>query len=386
MHIKSFKGPTVRDAIKAVKAELGGNALIINTKRLSTGLYEVIAAIDYDLTRPVDLTIPFGRSGGPASGDMGPDGRRGAEAHETPGTLSSGAGNRTACAESEIPAIDAELKELRELKDFCQNIAAQSATEHSRTYRKMEEELISNGVDKRLARKILVSAFNGAGKGKPDDEGAIKSCMRERILERIDVEDPLEGKSPIAFVGPAGVGKTTTIAKLAAVQALKKKRRVALLSMDTHRIAATEQLKVYGRIIGVPVEVARTPEELASLIAMHNDKDNILIDTAGRSQRSSAHMKELSALAALTPGLRFNLVLSAQTRDEALYDSIKGFSAVPYSSLTFTKLDEGPSYGQMLNTAMLAKRPVAYLSSGQRVPEDIELASAERLLNLFMPN
>ncbi len=382
MHIKSFKGPTVRDAIKAVKAELGGNALIINTKRISTGLYEVIAAIDYDLTRPIDLTIPFSRSGGPSSGGMGSDGRRDAG----PEAQGSGAQLRPVDAQGDIPSIDAELRELRELKDFCQNIAAQSATEHSRVYKKMEEELISNGVDKRLARKMLVSAFNGTGKEKPDDEGAIKSCMRERILERIEVEDPLEKKSPIAFVGPAGVGKTTTIAKLAAVQALKKKKRVALLSMDTHRIAATEQLKVYGRIIGVPVEVARTPEELASLIAAHNDKDNILIDTAGRSQRSSAHMEELSALAALTPEVRFNLVLSAQTRDEALYDSIKGFSAVPYSSLTFTKLDEGPSYGQMLNTAILAKRPVAYLSSGQRVPEDIELASTERLLNLFMPN
>lgn len=385
MHIKSFKGSTVRDAIKAVKAELGSSALIINTKRLSTGLYEVIAAVDYDLTRPVDLTIPFSRSGGPSSppsGDAGPGGLDGNDGTEQ----RTGAENRTACAENDISKFGAELDELRELKDFCRDIAAQAAAEHSTTYKKIEEELMANGVDKRLARKMLVSAFNGAGKNKSDDEGAVKSCMRQKILERIDVEDPLDKKAPIAFVGPAGVGKTTTIAKLAAVQALKKKKRVALLSMDTHRIAATEQLKVFGRIIGVPVDVARTPEELASLIACHGDKDNILIDTAGRSQRSAAHMKELFALASLTPGLRFNLVLSAQTRDQALYDSIKGFSAVPYDTLTFTKLDEGASYGQMLNTAILAKKPVAYLSAGQRVPDDIELASRERLLNLFMPN
>ncbi len=97
-------------------------------------------------------------------------------------------------------------------------------------------------------------------------------------------------------------------------------------------------------------------------------------------------MKELSALAALSPEVRFNLVLSSQTRDECLYDSIRGFSAVPFSSLTFTKLDEGSAYGPILNTAILAKKPIAYLTAGQRVPQDIELASKERLLNFFMPN
>lgn len=382
MHIKRFTGPTVRDAIKAVKAELGGDALIINTKRLATGLYEVIAAIDYDLTRPVDLSIPFATGGGAGPGPENSGGR-------TIGTewLGGGRGLKSEDGKvDEVSAFEMELKELRSLKDFCWTVATQSGTGHSQIYKKIEDELLLNGIDRRLAQKILISAFNGAGGDKGGDEGSIKSYMRKRIFERLNVEDPLLSRGALVFVGPAGVGKTTTIAKLAAIHSLKKKRRIALLSMDTYRIAAAEQLKTYGRIIGVPVEIAKTPKELASLIAVHRDKDNILIDTAGRSQRAGAHMKELSALAALSPEVRFNLVLSSQTRDECLYDSIRGFSAVPFSSLTFTKLDEGSAYGPILNTAILAKKPIAYLTAGQRVPEDIELASKERLLNFFMPN
>jgi flagellar biosynthesis protein FlhF len=210
--------------------------------------------------------------------------------------------------------------------------------------------------------------------------------MKEKITEKIRVSDPLDKKAVVTFVGPTGVGKTTTIAKLAAVHALKRKKRVALLTMDTYRIAAAEQLKVYGRIIGAPVEVARNAGELARHISSHRDKDIILIDTAGRNPRNRAHMEEIAAIERISPDIKFNLVLSAQTRDEGLYDCVRSYGNHSIDSLTFTKLDEGRIYGPILNTMLLARKPVAYLTNGQNVPDDIEIATKQRLVKYFMPN
>ncbi|MBI5810179.1 MAG: hypothetical protein HZB21_03195 [Deltaproteobacteria bacterium] len=132
--------------------------------------------------------------------------------------------------------------------------------------------------------------------------------------------------------------------------------------------------------------MARTPKELDALIRMHADKEMILIDTAGRGRKNAAHMRELKELSSVNQGIRFNLVLSAETRDEGLYESVRAFGCVPIDSLIFTKLDETGVYGQILNAMAFAKRPAAYLTTGQRVPEDIEHATRERLTNFFIPN
>lgn len=360
MHIKKFTGPTVKEAIKAVKAEFGGDALILSSKRIQTGVYEVVASVDYDLTRPVDVDISKASGGGMA--DPAP-------AHDAP----SG-------------AIKDELKDLRELKEFCISMMSQSRTRPAMIYTELEEEFARRGVDKTLAQKILMSAFKGVPREKTADPGYLKAYMREKMLEKIDVTDPLTRNRIVAFIGPPGVGKTTTIAKLAAIYSLKKKRSVALLTMDTYRIAAAEQLRVYGKIIGVPVEVARNAVELSSFISLHRDKDLILIDTAGRARRNTAHVKELNEMHRVCPEIRFNLVLSSQARDSWLYETVKGFSVVPIDSLTFTKLDEADIYGPILNTMVLARKPLAYITTGQRVPEDIELATKERLLHFCIPN
>ncbi len=128
------------------------------------------------------------------------------------------------------------------------------------------------------------------------------------------------------------------------------------------------------------------PSELGGLIREHSDKDLILIDTAGRGNNDSGHFKRLRELADIEPGIKFNLVLNSQVRDDSLAASLRAYKGVPVDSLSFTKLDEGPVYGQMLNAMMSAGKPVAYITAGQRVPEDIEVATRERLLNFILPN
>jgi len=358
MHIKRFTGSTVKEAIKAIKAEFGENALVLSTKRLGKGLHEVVAAIDYDLSSPIDLDI---------------------EADRRLKTATAGAAKGSRARDGVDPVVRRDIKEL---KDLCWTMINQGRGPVSGALAKLEAEFVANGVDKRLARNVLAGTFKGA---KAGDISAMKSLLRKRIYDRISVSDPLAQKGNVMFIGPTGVGKTTTIAKLAAIHALKKKRKVALLTMDTYRIAAAEQLKVYGKIIGLPVEVARNAGELSVLLKTHSDKDHVFIDTAGRSRKNAEHLRVLRSVAEVDPGIRFNLVLSVLTRDEGLYRCINGFKSLPIDSLTFTKLDEASVFGPILNSMVMSGRPVAYLTTGQRVPEDIELATRENVLNYVMP-
>ena len=379
MRIKSFTGPSVREALKLVKAEFGEHSLILSNKKLATGLYEVVGAVDYDLTDAVavDLKAASGTSGNSPAGQGG-----------KAGGANSGTNRATSQAADASVATELkkELRELRELKDLCVSFVSRSGGPVSEVFNKLEENLVKSGVDKRLARKILMNTLSGVTKEKTADIMYLKACMRKKVYEKIIVKDPLAGGGAVAFVGPEGVGKTTTIAKLAAHHALKGKKRMALLTMDTYRIAASEQLKVYGRLIGVPVEVARDVSELKSFMSSHRDKDLILVDTAGRGQKDASRMNELKLLADECPEMKFNLVLNSQTRDESMYESVKGFGALPIDSLSFTRLDEGSAHGSILNAMVLAHKPIAYLSTGSRVPEDIETASRERLISFFMPN
>jgi flagellar biosynthesis protein FlhF len=169
------------------------------------------------------------------------------------------------------------------------------------------------------------------------------------------------------------VGKTTTIAKLAAA-AVAAGSRVALVTIDTFRIAAVEQLKVYAEIMNLPVEVIYRPDQLPQILQQHRDKDLILIDTAGRSPHDSERIAELGEFLCAGSGIENWLVLAAHSRDDQLRQVVEKFSHVPLASLVFTKLDECDSWGSLLNLPTRAALPIACLTNGQQVPEDLLLA------------
>jgi flagellar biosynthesis protein FlhF len=165
---------------------------------------------------------------------------------------------------------------------------------------------------------------------------------------------------------------------MAASQLLRGVTGVALITIDTYRIAAVEQLKVYGEIMNIPVEVVTTPEQLQQALKRHRDKELILIDTAGRSPRDDMSIAELTTFLE-TADTENHLVLSATTRDRELTDTVKRFGRIPLHSLVFTKLDECEQCGTVLNISLTQQLPLSFLTNGQRVPEDLIEADAEAI-------
>jgi len=188
----------------------------------------------------------------------------------------------------------------------------------------------------------------------------------------------------IALVGPTGVGKTTTTAKLAAMYALNRGNKVALITMDIFRVGAVEQLKTYTKIMGIPLEVASTPKELERAVERHADCDLILIDTAGRSHKDSDKLEEMKGFLETTIQSDIYLCLSATTKDRELEEILNRFSIFPISKVVFTKLDECESVGCIVNLLLKANLKIAYFTTGQRVPEDIEVATSEKLAELIL--
>jgi flagellar biosynthesis protein FlhF len=366
MQIRRYRGKTAKEALDAVKEELGVDALILETKRsASGGFVEVTAAIEVD-----DVALKKEPLPGVAR----------------PVDARKGYGDEYALGEG---GMDHVLKELQGLKNFLSVISTSSDTPGGKSFLRLEEEMASDGMERSFIHDVLISTLSkAAGSGNGTDIDTLRSSVKDAVLSEIKLENPISDnhQTIMALVGPTGVGKTTTLAKLASIMALKKKKKVALITMDTFRIAAVDQLKRYGDIIGIPVGVAETPKDVHALLRTHADKDLILIDTAGRGRGDSEQMRKLQTLAGLEAKVKFNLVLSVNTRDAALYDSVKRFDSINIDSLTFTKLDEGMGFGPILNTARFSGKPLAFFTDGQRVPEDIEAASRKRLESLFLVN
>lgn len=210
----------------------------------------------------------------------------------------------------------------------------------------------------------------------------------ETISNLLEVDPPdfttSDEQSRIALIGPTGVGKTTTLAKIAAAHLAAHSNKIALITIDTYRIAAVEQLKVYGEIMHLPVEVVITPEQLQKALDRHQDKDLILIDTAGRSPRDKVCVEELGSF--LPPELNIDkhLVLSATTRENELLQAIERFSQLDITHTIFTKIDECESLGVLLNIQIQNSSPLSYLTNGQRVPEDLLNITPQFVAELIM--
>jgi flagellar biosynthesis protein FlhF len=188
----------------------------------------------------------------------------------------------------------------------------------------------------------------------------------------------------VALVGPTGVGKTTTIAKLAANFRLREKRRVGLITVDTYRVAAVEQLRTYADIIDLPMEVVATPREMREAVARMRNLDLVLMDTAGRSPRDEIRIQELRSLLSEAEADDVLLVLSATAGTKSLAATAEKFAAVGTTALLLTKLDEATSLGHLVTLSRECDLPISYLTNGQNVPDDIEVAERRRLAYLML--
>ncbi|MCL6636876.1 MAG: flagellar biosynthesis protein FlhF [Alicyclobacillus sp.] len=283
-------------------------------------------------------------------------------------------------------------RELADVKRLLQATFAGSAA----PLRQLVQQLAGQGVHTEQIWPLLwANGPAGEGLGLPAGDGAgapraeeWQTWLQQRILDRLAhlrQAQPLAPATRIAaLVGPTGVGKTTTVAKLAALHVLAGQRKVGLVTTDTYRIAAVDQLRTYANILGVPLQVVYEPGDLPGALAALSDRDLILVDTAGRNFRMDVHVREMKDLLSAMPVDETYLVLSMTTKPDDLDAVTAAFLHLPVHKFLFTKLDETSSYGAILNLLFKYGLPLSYVTAGQNVPDDLEVADLEKLLRLVI--
>lgn len=239
--------------------------------------------------------------------------------------------------------------------------------------------------DKELVEQTIESIFSALDSEHDlDSMEAIEPIVREMLGEPYTIEPKSDRQSVYMFVGPTGVGKTTTLAKLAARLSLVENRSVGLITADTFRIAAVEQLKTYSEILGIPLTVIYEPEEIREALKKYKEKDFVLVDTAGRSHKSDELKSDLDNLLKHLKNPDIFLVISLTTGYKDIVSILNSYEFLKDYKLLFTKLDEASSLGNILNVRAHTGKPLSYFAIGQSVPDDIEIANVDRVVNFIV--
>jgi flagellar biosynthesis protein FlhF len=410
MKIKTYQAATMQDALQAIKAELGADAVILSTKqhpqgktRLGYKLIEVTAAIDIDAPR---VSVPSNRPAAAEPVALVPDHTRGDEPKtgvtrpfgEILRASLSGDPQAVSLQQNTGPSgrdVNRRDAEWQSLHDELKRIQARldsrerGSTEHTPCPPEAMpyyERLIERGLEAKTAQGLLHDAC--AGLPSRPSGFYMQQALQRAIAAQIKTSGPLmsreDRKKTVILVGPTGVGKTTTIAKLAAYYRQHERRSVALVTLDTYRIAAVDQLRMYADLIGVTLDVALTRGDALRCIARRNDADLILVDTAGRSPGDRVGMTEVHDILSLNHPVDVHLVLSATTRERDLKQYTNHYRGIPFNRLLFTKLDETTGVGGAFDLMRQTGVPLSYFCVGQRVPEDLESARPERLADLLL--
>ena len=351
MKIMKFEGSNMREAVAKVKAELGDQAVIVSTRQIRRGLLgtacEISAAIDDD-----------------ADDDrQGPTRGFSAYASQTPSPPASSGSQLNTELEIEraLSPLRGELKSLRAL--------VRAASADSRATNEIRSEVAA--LRKLIEEKL---SFTSAPPAAPAQHRAPTQSTLAASLTA-----PSTARA-IMLVGPTGVGKTTTIAKLAARAALIEGKRVSLITLDNYRVGGIDQIRTFAELIGVPLRICETPGDLTNLI---DDADDLtLIDTAGRSPRDVGAIKELAQAVAHIPAIETHLVVAAASTATIIEDLANRYCALNPTRLLFTKLDEVDEAPELSRAPARLSLPITWVTTGQSVPEDIEEPTSARVLEL----
>jgi flagellar biosynthesis protein FlhF len=386
MRIKRYEAPTIQEALQKVKKDLGPEAVILYTKTFRKGgvlglfgkpMAEITAGIDLNLMDDVARRKT-------ASAPVGIIEKSETMAIKQNATVTPSSIGTLDPARTKVRALQRELNEMKtsSLAGALREInPMENLSLLSEAYSKIRKKLAKQEVEDFLIQKIIKGMIGE----KVDPEKTIE--VQEWIhrfaagVMKIAPASSMSGfPKVIAFVGPTGVGKTTTLAKLAARFSLMERKKVTMVTADTYRIAATEQLKTYGRIMGIPVEVCNSSDEISDILARHKNMDMIFLDTAGRSPSNEEQLEELKKFITKSQADEIHLVLSATTKYLDMIRIIERFGmAVPINRMIFTKLDETRFYGSFLNLMNNFQIPLSYCSIGQNVPDDLEIPNANTL-------
>jgi flagellar biosynthesis protein FlhF len=361
MKIKKYCVENVQEGMQQIKKDLGPDAVIIQSRRIrEKGFRGLFLPVKVEITAAVDTprtTLTVARE---------PD-------------LSAGQPGRPP-----EQKLEREIGELKQLLYQLVSGQQKRSIEEKGPFHRALQRLIDHDVEPALAQAILSEIHEDFAVENALSDEVVELILLKKIRERLHCAPFPENARILSFVGPTGVGKTTTLAKLAARFALYHNKQVGLITIDTYRIGAVEQLRTYAEITGMPIEVVMTPKDMSRALDRLADRELILIDTAGRNSKNSLHVSELASFLTLLPSSETFLVISATTKMKDLKVIIENFRKANFNRLIFTKLDETESYGALLNVACQIGLPLTYVTTGQNVPDDLEAANAEKLAKLIL--
>ncbi|PYG89838.1 flagellar biosynthesis protein FlhF [Ruminiclostridium sufflavum DSM 19573] len=379
MKIKRYMGKDTQEALLKVKMDLGNNAIILNTKKVrqkgikkyfTSPMIEVMAAIDDESgkIRERELTKIA-----PVSENLNSYKTNSSQKEGKFTDLENKVNNIENILDKIMDAVNPDNKNNNNNKEDEKQLP--------QIFQLLYNNLIKNEVEQDIAKDIIKQVEK---RSNPRDINDATIVMHSVISSLLGKSEPInfrtDGKpTVILFVGPTGVGKTTTLAKLAASFMLTDNKKIGLITADTYRISAVDQLKTYAEILGIPITVAYSVLEIQNEIDKYSDKDVILIDTAGCSYKDKLKFEELKMLVEICKADDVFLVLSTTVSSRNCKDIISNYSFIPNYKLIFTKVDETSVYGSILNTKCFSNKNLSYITNGQNVPDDIEIANVDKL-------
>jgi flagellar biosynthesis protein FlhF len=379
MKVKRFFAPDMRQAIRLVREAQGPDAVILSNRKVEGGI-EIIAAVDYDESL-LDTSVSASAVQSTPESHLKQPATHPASTRSSAKVVQDPAAAAQQVKWSQDPAIIAMRDEIKQLRGLLENQLAHLAWADLN-----RREPLHAGVMRRLTGMELDTAIiervSAPTVQARDEEHAWQLALSE-ITANVSVaeHDVMDQGGVVALVGSTGVGKTTSVAKLAARYVLRHgQRHVALVTTDSYRIGAHEQLMTYGRLLGIPVQVASDHRELHSALNSLAEKRLVLIDTAGMSQRDVRLSEQFATLADSGIPIRTLLVLSATAHTSVLRETVEAFSSVDLEGAILTKLDEAAKLGGVLSTVINQQLPLMFVTDGQRVPEDMHLARARNLV------
>lgn len=282
--------------------------------------------------------------------------------------------------------LELEIKKIRTMVESVVNTLDSKKSELPDEFSKYIDYLVLNGVSKDVAFKIL-SKINNQMNIANIDTDQIQDIVLYSIKDYLGEPSPITyngEQKTIFFIGPTGVGKTTTLAKLAAKFSLDNNYSVGMITADTYRIAAIEQLKVYAEIMNIPLKIAYEIKDIYKALSNFREKDIILVDTAGRNHKNETQINEIRELIESVNNKEVHLVINATTDFETIKDILNRYDFIKDSKLIFSKIDEANNLGNILNTKFYFSNKISYLTTGQNVPDDIEIPNMEKLTTILI--
>ena len=404
--VRTFRAATMQEALDRVRRELGSDAVILHTRELPRrrlfGLRRRREFVEITAGADVNVRQPAAAPGAATSelaqaidgddelpGDVSPpETAVSLELSDAALDVSRGVSAPAGPADNG-QQITQQLNSIQQMmRTLSRNAHVHAEEEVPPDLFDLYAELIDAEVENDLARELICRLKADCDPADIQDIERAKACLSAMVRKEVRCSGPITvtpgRRKTVALIGPTGVGKTTTIAKLAANFRLRDGIRMGLVTVDTYRIAAVEQLRTYAEIIDLPMKVVTSPREMRRAMDELAGLDLVLIDTAGRSPRDDLKIQELKSFLTEACVDEVHLVLSLVASIRSLENTAAKFATVGTTSTILTKLDEAPGMGALLSAARKISVPVSYLTTGQNVPDDIEAADPSRIAGLVL--